>query len=314
MRGLRDELSQDIKVRLTDHKANFVKMFINRYKELLPNLIVYENTENTSIDFLKLEVALRNNYSVVVGKTAHDQIMIMGYTNTTKSSEDPSSFLFDVPMNKKDINFIIPGEWIPDEMEEISYLNNCATGDFVVIKNKVLNYNSDMSIVEFYTNELAELVLSRFSIAIQSKVHTFFTGNANDESINQLVNELYNGSPYVKMTKSFDPKDNIHTFVNEFMAGAFQELKREYQNKVSELNNMLGINSLAVEKSSGVSDTEAKSNASFTTSNANIYLSARNQPFDKLNRRFGTTINAIYNDKVESEFSDVAFSQESNEG
>src|SRR5699024_6386751 len=85
----------------------------------------------------------------------------------------------------------------------------------------------------------------------------------------------------------------------------FQELKREYQNKISELNNMLGINSLAVEKSSGVSDSEAKSNRAFTTSNANIYLDSRNNGLFKLNKRYDLEIEAMYNDEVISEFQEI---------
>src|SRR5699024_4314974 len=121
-----------------------------------------------------------------------------------------------------------------------------------------LNYISDSEVIHHYTMELAELVLSRYSISMQAKINTFFMGESNDSTINQIIDDLYNGSPYIKVNHLFDPKDNIFTIQNENLATNFQELKREYQNKISELNNMLGINSLAVEKSSGVSDTEAK--------------------------------------------------------
>jgi len=94
------------------------------------------------------------------------------------------------------------------------------------------------------------------------------------------------------------------------VAQNFQELKREYQNKISELNNMLGMNSLAVEKSSGVSDEEAKSNRAYTTSNANIYLDARNNGLEKLNKRYGLNVEAMYNDEVVSEFQELAKEEE----
>ena len=75
---------------------------------------------------------------------------------------------------------------------------------------------------------------------------------------------------------------------------------------------MIGINSLAVEKSSGVSDTEAKSNRAYTSSNANIYLSARQQPLDKLNKRYGLNVTAVYNDEVASELGQVFYDKEVN--
>lgn len=310
---LKEEMTQDLKRRVVHHKQRFKKLFYGRYRELLPSLIVYENGNATSINFLKMEVALRNNYHVVIGKAKNDKIMILGYITNPESSENYDIFKHDSPYTIKDINFIIKKDLIPTNMKEITYHDDCKTGEFIVIKNKVVNYISDLEVLKHYTDELAEIVLSRFSISMQSKINTFFMSETNDETVNQIANELYNGSPYIKLTKLFDPKDNIFTINNEHLASSFTELKREYQNKISELNNMLGINSLAVEKTSGVSDTEAKSNRAYTTSNANIYLSSRNDPLEKLNRRFGLNIEAIYNDEVSSEFSEIAYSSDDGE-
>src|SRR5699024_3092475 len=90
----------------------------------------------------------------------------------------------------------------------------------------------------------------------------------------------------------------------------FQELKREYQNKISELNNAIGINSLAVEKSSGVSDEEAKSNRGYTTSNANINVDGRNQGMKNLNKRYNLKLEAVYNNKEASEFQELIEKEE----
>jgi len=145
---------------------------------------------------------------------------------------------------------------------------------------------------------------------MQVKITTLFLGNVGDETLSEIISDIYNGNPYIKASKLFDPKDQIFTVNNENVAQNFQELKREYQNKISELNNMLGMNSLAVEKSSGVSDEEAKSNRAFTTSNSNIYLDGRNPALDKLNRRYGSKIVAMYNDEVVSELTEIAEQEE----
>ena len=87
-------------------------------------------------------------------------------------------------------------------------------------------------------------------------------------------------------------------------------MKREYQNKISELNNAIGINSLAVEKESGVSDEEAKSNRGYTTSNANINLDGRNHGLKKLNKRYNLQLEAVYNDQVASEFQELIEKEE----
>jgi hypothetical protein len=151
---------------------------------------------------------------------------------------------------------------------------------------------------------------------MQVKITTLFLGDVNDETTNELVSDIYNGNPYIKASKLFDPNDQIYHMNNDNVAQNFQELKREYQNKISELNNMLGMNSLAVEKSSGVSDTEANSNRAYTTSNANIYLDGRNNGLFKLNKRYqeyGLALEAMYNDEVVSEFQELA-KEEGEEG
>lgn len=303
--GLKEELSKSIKDRVMAHKVRFIKLFYGRYKELLPSLIVYENYNTTSIDFLKLETALRNGYDMVIGETVDKEITLLGYTNERLSSENAAVLFNETSLTKKDINFIIPSDKIKKDMKEISFKDDCKTGEFIVLRNKTHNYVSDDEILRHYIDELAELVLSRYSISMQSKIHTFFMSDVNDETINQIIDDLYNGSPYIKVSKLFDVNDNIHALNNEHLATAFMELKREYQNKISELNNMLGINSLAVEKSSGVSDVEAKSNRAFTTSNSNIYLSARNSSLVKLNKRFDLELKAIYNDDVTSEINSL---------
>ena len=312
MLGLREELNKDLKLRVVEHRNRFIELFYNRYKELLPSIIIYQNDEATSIDFLKLEVALRHNYNIAIGKNKSENIVVLGYVRNLKSSENPIQLFDDKPLTKKDIEFVIPEEEIPEEMTEISYMDDCMTGNFVVLKNKTLNYVNDYDVLLHYTMELAELVLSRYSISMQSKINTFFIGEHNDETFNQIISDLYNGSPYIKVSKLFDPIEQIYTLENEHLANIFQELKREYQNKISELNNMIGINSLAVEKSSGVSDTEAKSNRAYTSSNANIYLSARQQPLDKLNKRYGLNVTAVYNDEVASELGQVFYDKEVN--
>lgn len=304
MKGLGSEFTEDLKLRVVNHKKRFERMFYARYREMLPNLIIYENNF-TSVDFLKTEVALRNGYNVVIGENSKGILMLLGYVLNSLSSENPVDLITTMPLTKEDIHFIVPQSLIPDEMSEITFMDNCTTGNFVVLKNKVLNYISDDEILKYYVAELSELALSRYSIAMQAKINTFFISEVNDQTINNLVQDLYNGSPFVKVTKLFDPVDNIHTINNEHLASNFVELKREYQNKVSELNNMLGVNSLGVEKASGVSDEEAKSNRGFTVSNSNIYLSARDEPIKKLNKRFGLDIQVLYNDEVSSEFNEM---------
>lgn len=308
------ELSATLKDKVVHHRNRFIHLFKARYLELLPSLIKYKNQQTVSVDFMKVEVALRNGYDVVIGQTLDQKIKVLGYATSKQTTGNPADLWSTRKLRHGDINFIINEKLQLPYYREISDDDGCKTGNFIVLRNKTLNYVNDYLILEHYVDELAEIVLSRYSISMQVKITTLFLGEPNDESLNQIISEIYNGNPYIKGSQLFDPEFQIYHMKNEGIAQNFQELKREYQNKLSELNNMLGINSLAVEKSSGVSDAEANSNRAYTTSNANIYLDARNDGLRKLNKRFDLSIEASYNDEVISEFSDLAREEEEEEG
>lgn len=304
------ELPATLKDKIVHHRNRFIHLFKARYLELLPSLIKYKNQQTISVDFMKVEVALRNGYDVVIGQTLDQKIKVLGYATSKQTTGNPADLWSTRKLRHGDINFIINEKLQLPYYREISDDDGCKTGNFIVLRNKTLNYVNDYLILEHYVDELAEIVLSRYSISMQVKITTLFLGEPNDESLNQIISEIYNGNPYIKGSQLFDPEFQIYHMKNEGIAQNFQELKREYQNKLSELNNMLGINSLAVEKSSGVSDAEANSNRAYTTSNANIYLDARNDGLRKLNKRFDLSIEASYNDEVISEFSDLAREEE----
>ena len=309
-RTIDKELNEKLVDRIIHHKARFKSIFKARYLEMLPSLIKYNNEESVSIDFLKVEVALRNGYDVVIGETKNRKIMILGYANSMQTSENPADLFSTRTLRHGDITFTIPKHLQLDYYREISNDDHCKTGNFVVLRNKTVQYVNDIEIINHYIEELGEIVSSRYSISMQVKISNLFLGDPNDESMLQLIENIYNGNPYIPGSKLFDPEEQIITIKNDGIAQNFQELKREYQNKISELNNAIGINSLAVEKSSGVSDEEAKSNRGYTTSNANINLDGRNHGLKKLNKRYNKQLEAVYNDQVASEFQELIEKEE----
>lgn len=307
-RGLKEELSGDVKARIVQHKARFYYIFTNRYFEILPSLISYKYSEDDkiAIDFLELEHALRRGKNVAVGLNAYDKLVILGFINTPPKDINSDGYFINRPLDADDIDFIIPKDQQKQDYKEITSYDNYTSGNFVVLKNKLINVLSDYEIIEHYGAEVAEINNSRFSLTLQAKVITVFVAYENEnETLNQLVSDIYNGAPYVKIDRFFDPEDNIIQLNNAGLAQSFTELKREYQNKVSELNTMLGIDNLGVEKTSGVSDLEAKGSESYTNVNANIYLASRNKALKALNKRYSLDIKAMYNDDVASELKSV---------
>lgn len=308
--GVKTELSEDISRRVIEHRNRFRRLIFNRFVEFLPLLINYTDRDKTAIDFIQLETALRSGYQVVVGKARNDQIMILGYIQGQyyQSSSDyfkNFNFNFERRLNEKDITFIIPEYLRPTHALEIQRYDNCTSGDFIVLRNKPVTLNNDYLIIEHYCDELAEIILSRFSLIMQSKFSKIFISDINDETVNQFITKLFNGSPYIKIDGYIDPEEDIIDLGSTHITTALTEMKREYQNKISELCNFLGINSLAVDKESGVSDTEANSNRSFTTANSSIYLRGR-EPFDMLNKRFSQ--DGRYNFNIKPYYDDQAVS------
>ena len=315
--GIQPDTKKNLLDRVEQHKKNFILLFKARYLEMLPSLIQYENAGVTSIDFLKVEVALRGGYDLAIGRTTKNNLQVLGTVKRKDTDSNPKLLFPSAPLTHNDIDFIIPEHLRLKSLKEITHYDDCETGDFVVLRNKTLNYTDDHLILNFYVDELAEIVLSRYSLIMQAKINTIFIGDVGDTTITNLVSEIYRGAPYITVTELFDPEEQIYTFNNGNIAQNFVELKREYQNKIAELNNMLGMNALAVEKESGVSDTEAKSNRAYSTTNANIYLDGRNQGLEKLNKRFrdwDLNIQAVYNDEVASEFAEIAYSGDESEG
>lgn len=300
---IEQKLSQNLKEKVVFHRQRFAELFKARYLEMLPSLINYQNAESVAVDFLKVEVALRNGYDIVIGETKQNNIQVIGFATSQYTTGNPQQLFATNKLRHADIHFIIPDYLKLPYYQEITHDDSCQSGNFVVLRNKTLYYVSDYDILQHYVDELSEIVLSRFSLSMQVKITTLFLGEPNDETLNQIISDVYNGNPYITGSKLFDPNEQIYHMKNEGISENFQELKREYQNKISELNNMLGINSLGVDKESGVSESEANSNRAFTTSNANIYLDGRNNGLKKLNKRYGLDIEAVYNDEVVSEFS-----------
>lgn len=300
------ELNEKVAKKVTSHRNRFARLFLLRYKELLPQIIHYKGAkEKTAIDFIKLEIGLRENYNIVVGQAKNKEIMILGYTMTTNTITEKTNFFtnFDSTIKFDDVIFTIPKNLIPDkkDFKEITLNDNAKTGNFIVVRNKSINYINDTEILDHYTIQLAEIVTSRFSLNLQAKVMTFLKGNIGDETINQIAEELYNGSVYSKVSDFFDPREQIITINNANISNNLQQLKREYQNTISELNAFIGIDSLGVDKESGVSATEADSNESFTKGNGNIYIAPREQAFSLLNKRFSLDIYPVFNNQVLSE-------------
>lgn len=300
---IEQSFKEKIKQRVVSHRNRFYKLIYNRYAEILPFTISYENIdERFKVDLIQLESMLRHNYNVAIGEDVTGDIVILGYVNCNNKNNFDYHYLPKI-YTKKDINFIINEAYILSEYSQLNQFNK--NGNFVVIQNKVYNYINDYEIIEHYAEEIAEISLSRFSLILQAKVMTFFRGDLNGDDLEKVIDDLFNGAPAIKTSVQFDVNENIIRFDNGNITSTLTELKREFQNKLSELNSMLGLSSLGVDKESGVSDEEAQSNASFKKSNENIYLFSRNNALAYINKKYDMKIHAEFSENMIKELSSL---------
>ena len=247
---------------------------------------------------------MRQGYGVAVGTDINDNFCIYGYVKTANYNNYNINYLLAprAPIKGSEIFWTLPASLRPDgykDITEITSQDSAVSGRFVVFWNKALNFTNDFRIIENYADELSEIVASRFSLEIQSKVTTIFMSDVGDETINQMVSKLYNGTPFVKTGSNFDVRDNVYKIGNDGVGDTLQTLKNEYQNKIAELNSVFGWNVLSFEKASGVSETESQGNSEYVSFNANVWLKPRQQALNLLNKHYATDFSvAISNESA----------------
>ena len=302
--NIEQSLDEKIKMRMTTHRNAIYRFFKNRYREFLPVVIGYENLKDTKIDPIQLEIWLRQGYGVAVGETTRG-IMILGTVPRQSQIYTLGTNYSVSPLTSKDVNYFISKK-IRVKNKEITYHDGFQSGNMVVIYNKPYQLTNDFEIIDLYAERIAEISLSRFSIYMQAKISTVIRGEVDDEDVEKITSDLYNGAPYIETTMMFDPDESVLSINNsQEVISALPELKREYQNNIAELNNILGLSALGVDKSSGVSDIEAQSNKAYQKANSNIYLKSRNEKFKLLNEKFDLDIKAEFADEIASQLSSL---------
>lgn len=287
METINQSINLSVKDKVFYHRQRFFDLMKERYYNILPTLISYKGSSDiVSIDYFVLERYLRKGYNCVVGEDENGIIKFLGTTNNyiTELNQNDNHYInirfFDNVKPKKIYKLI-------------SSYDNFKSGNCVIIRNKADNVFSDYEIIDYYVDELAEISLSRYSCILQSKINTIFKGDIGDETITQIVENVYNGTPYIKTSLLFDPEEQIISVKNN-TTELLNALKNEYNNKLCELNNLLGINTNFKEKESGLSNVELNGNLNFINANANIYLLERNRQLFKLNKRYNTNLNCEF--------------------
>lgn len=284
---IKSESNVTLEKTIASHRVRFDRIVKSRIYEILPQLINYtnKNQPKIAIDFLKLELNLRNNTNIIIGEMSNGLIGILGYTQRDAVYKDNLIINNDYILTEDDIIFTIPINLRLPKYEQITEYDGYSSGNFVVMKNKYLCLMCDSEIINHYVDELTEIVVTRFSLIIQGKFSKIFQSEIDDETINQLIAKLHNGTPFVKMGEEFSVTDQLHDLTSVTQVQMLTELKREYQNKINEMLTFLGVDNIAIDKESGVSSNEVNSNNPFTTINTDVYLKGRT-PIENICKRY----------------------------
>lgn len=199
---IEQSLSEKVKQRVINQRNSFFHFFRNRYSELLPSVISYEGLDdkNVTIDPIQIEIWLRQGLGVAIGQTKKGT-MVLGTVNMSNNIYNISVY-GTRPLTGGDINFFVSNEIKMEHYKEISYHDGYQTGNFVVLYNKPLCFTNDYNIIDIYSERIAEIAMSRFSIYMQAKISTVIRGETDDEDVLQITQDLYNGAPYINTTKN----------------------------------------------------------------------------------------------------------------
>ena len=307
---LESELYNKLSERMYTYRNSFYNITLQSYHELLLSIITYKFDDNFNIDSLSLEYILRYYGNAVIGLCRDNKFRFIGYVTDYNNFFNRQS----TQLTKNSITFLVQKELLLDDYKEITYNTK---GNFVVLTNKPLFINnlSDFKIIESYVTKLTEIEVSEFSLVQQARVNTFLRGQADDEDVNELLKNIYNGSPYLLVTENLIPEDMVISVDGVKVTSSFKELKNMKNSTRNEINEYFGIDTAGVSKESGVSQSEIESNNDYLGVRLLTYLDARNNKLNLIKRYYDYECQAISNPQSRKMITDVAkFNQKKSGG
>lgn len=308
--GVNTPLSDQLELKVMHHRNEAYQWFTNHYYELLINQRNYVNLP-TTVNRYKMEHFLRFGYNVVLGYNTIGKFTMLGYVNNNFSSSDPVNLYQTRGLDGRDVTWLVPDYLIPPHPRELTTDNE--NGNFIILRNKTVPLISDFETVNMYAKKYAEIEASYYSMIIQSKVATFFQSDVHDESINQVIEKLYNGSPVIKISNLLHPDRDIITVDNSHYPELLASMKDTENDIINQLNNALGIAGTGVNKQSGVSNDEVHSTDEFVNATGNIYINGIEEPLKRWNSIYDTNYHVYLNQKPASDIPDSNEEEDNNE-
>lgn len=282
-------------------EQDYYNIYVDYFTNLVLNLITYENAPDT-LDERFLEFNLRYYGYARVGGVDKDNVFVLGQNQNGEYGLNALGSLID--------QTTIPNPFaVDDSTQELPYLTRMNYQDkndgYVTICNKYNYYMAglmttftDMQLVDRVSKSLAKIKASEMrNIDLMKQQFIGLTKNKN-LTANQVFQQIQEGKSFIGVDSDLGDITSILDVTDFNIQDYLPSLKTAWNNEVSELLTMLGIDTVGVDKKERLVAQEAAANAQLTEASANVYLQARNQQLEILNHVLGTKIEATFNQQA----------------
>lgn len=282
-------------------EQDYYNIYVDYFTNLVLNLITYENAPAT-LDERFLEFNLRYYGYARVGGVDKDNVFVLGQNQNGEYGLNALGSLID--------QSTIPNPFaVDDSTQELPYLTRMNYQDnkdgYVTICNKYNYYMAglmttftDMQLVDRVSKSLAKIKASEMrNIDLMKQQFIGLTKNKN-LTANQVFQQIQEGKSFIGVDSDLGDITSILDVTDFNIQDYLPSLKTAWNNEVSELLTMLGIDTVGVDKKERLVAMEAAANAQLTEASANVYLQARNQQLEILNHVLGTKIEATFNQQA----------------
>lgn len=282
-------------------EQDYYNIYVDYFTNLVLNLITYENAPDT-LDERFLEFNLRYYGYARVGGVDKGNVFVLGQNQNGEYGLNALGSLID--------QSTIPNPFaVDDSTQELPYLTRMNYQDkndgYVTICNKYNYYMAglmttftDMQLVDRVSKSLAKIKASEMrNIDLMKQQFIGLTKNKN-LTANQVFQQIQEGKSFIGVDSDLGDITSILDVTDFNIQDYLPSLKTAWNNEVSELLTMLGIDTVGVDKKERLVAMEAAANAQLTEASANVYLQARNQQLEILNHVLGTKIEATFNQQA----------------
>lgn len=281
-------------------EQDYYQIYSDYLYNLVINLITYENSPET-LDERYLEWQLRQFGYARVGGVDKDNIFVLGQKENGQYGLNALGSLID--------SSEIDNPFDPDRKQKLPYITRVnykyLDNGYITISNKynyylagIMTTTSDFDLVDRVAKTLAKIKATQTrNIDLMKQQYIGVTKNKN-LTANQVYQQMQEGQAFIGVDSDLGDITNVLNVTDFHIQDYLSSLKQAYNFEMDEMLTMLGINTVGIEKKERLVQQEAASNAQLTEASANIYLQARNQQLELLNKVLGTDIKATFNQQA----------------